>query len=250
MGLLRYMRNVGLSLLLAFGMTPAANAANVGIYGGNSNAAVASLLTTAGHNVTDFGGTAPTPAQLAGLNVLILLRTPGNPDIINFVNTGGYLITEWDAADWAIDTANMLNADVTGGGGVATGTLVTFTAAGAALGAGVANPYSDGGSTEFFRDFANIGAGVSVLATRPGPLPAILFGTFGAGRVLVIGYDWADGFGSANADQQQLIRNAVNLVAPAASGPVLVPTLSDWALVMTALMLAGTAFASMRKRRQ
>jgi hypothetical protein len=249
MRLLRFVRNVGMSLVLALSLVQSVDAANVGIYGTNSDADVASLLTTAGHSVTQFGGTAPTPGQLAGLDVLIMLRVSGNADITNFVNAGGFLITEWDAADWAIDTANMLDADVAGGGFVGTGTPVSFTAAGAALAAGVANPYSDSERTEFFRNFTNIGAGVTVLATRPGPEPAILFGNFGSGSVLVIGYDWADSFGSADADQQQLIRNAVIFAGAGTRAPALVPTLSDWALVMTGLLLAGAAMATIRRRR-
>jgi hypothetical protein len=206
--------------------------ANVGLFGFNSNSDIASFLSGNGHTVTDFGGTAPTAIQLAGLDVLILLRTSGTNDIANFVTSGGLLITEWDASVWTLNTANLIDADDTGGSGIGS-TPITFTSAGASLAQGVNNPYSDGGSTEFFRSFANIGVTVDILATRPGNIPAILGGSSGNGQVLVIGYDWADGFSSANADTRQLILNAVNF-----ERQLSVPTMNEWGMIIF-MALAG-----------
>jgi len=235
-----------MAALLIF-MSGAAFAANIGLYGSNSNTDIASLLTSNGHTVTNFGGIAPTPAELSGLDVLILLRTPGNTDIANFVAGGGLLITEWDASEWALNTANLLDADDTGGGMIGTGTLVSFTAAGSALAQGVSNPYSDGGSTEFFRDFANIGPSVSILATRPGNIPAIIGGQSGSGSVLIIGYDWADGFDEANADSEQLILNAVNFQRQQTT--VAVPVFSGLGMILIS-MLAGAGAIFFLKRQK
>jgi hypothetical protein len=233
-----------MAALLIF-MSGAADAANIGLYGSNSNTDIASLLTTNGHTVTDFGGTAPTPAQLSGLDVLILLRTSGNTDIANFVTGGGLLVTEWDASDWALNTANLLDADDTGGGLIGIGGVpVAFTGAGAALGQGVANPYSDLDRTDYFRNFANIGASVNILATRPGDIPAIIGGASGSGNVLIIGYDWADEFGLANADTRQLILNAVNYQRKHA-----VPAFTGMGMILL-LILAGAGALFFLKRQK
>jgi hypothetical protein len=224
-----------------------ADAASIGLYGSNSNAAIASLLTSNGHTVTDFGGTAPTPAQLSGLDVLILLRTSGNTDIADFVSGGGLLITEWLASEWALNTANLLDADDVGGGLIGSGVPVTFTAAGAVLGQGVSNPYADGDRTNFFRDFANIGGSVEILATRPGNIPAIIGGPSGSGNVLIIGYDWADNFGSSNADTTQLILNAVNYERQQST--VAVPVFTGMGMAMF-LFLAGAGSLLFLKRQK
>jgi uncharacterized protein (TIGR03382 family) len=183
-----------------------AQALNIGLFGTNSSANITTFLTNNGHTVT------ASPGSLVGFDAVILLRTTGNATIQNFVLNGGLLITEWDAADWALDTANLLNADDDGGGFIGTGTQVTFTAAGLSqgLGTGLSNPYSDGVRTEFFRTFSSIGGGVDILATRPGNIPAILGGASGAGRTVIVGYDWADSFPATLSNNGQLILNILN----------------------------------------
>jgi hypothetical protein len=223
-----------------------ADAADIGLCGNNSSSDVASLLTSNGHTVTEFGSSAPSSAQLAGLDVLIMLRFSGNTDIKNFVSNGGLLITEWNASEWALNTESLLDADDTGGGMIGTGTQITFTPAGATLGQGVSNPYSSGERTEYFRAFANIGSSVDILATRPGNIPAIIGGASGSGRVLIIGYDWADGFSASNADHEQLILNAVDYENQ--ESPAKVPTLNEWGMIIMSLLLAGSAIWMIRRR--
>lgn len=195
---------------------PGARADLVAVIGSNSNAAITTFLNASGHSATSFGSS--VPASLSGYDAVVLLRSSGNATLQNFVLGGGLLITEWSASDWALDVANLLDADDTGGGGVGWGTLVTFTPDGIAAGlsASLANPYSDANRTEFFRHFANIGPTVDVLGTRPGGAAAIIGGASGSGSTLVIGYDWADGFPLLGSASGTLLLNALEYRAAAA----------------------------------
>jgi hypothetical protein len=145
---------------------------------------------------------------------MILVRTSGNTAVQDFVLGGGLLITEWSAAAWALNTANLLDATDSGGAGIATGLPVTFTAEGVAAGlsAGLPNPYSDSGQTEFFRSLTGIGAEVEILGTRPGDIPVIIGGASGLGATLILGYDWQDGAFDAvlNTPSEQILLNALN----------------------------------------
>ena len=225
--------------------TTQASALVIGVSGSGSASGMATLLNANGHTATHFGGSAPNAAQLAGLDALVLVRTPGNADVETFVNGGGLLITEWNASVWALNTAGLLDATDSGGGIIATSTPVTFTSAGIAAGLSVdlPNPYSDSGSTQFFRDLTAIGAGVDILATRPGDIPAIIAGASGLGQTLIIGYDWRDGPFDANVDtpSEQLLLNAVLFNG---GGPVAVPEPGTLALLGVGLMALG----SMRRR--
>lgn len=188
-------------------------AATIGLLGTNSNAALTSFLTSNGNTVVDLNAT----PNFTGLDTVILLREfvddPTSTNLINFVLGGGRLITELDGSDWALNEANLLAAEDVGGSDLGLSTQVTFTAEGisSGLAAGVGNPYSDGERSQFFQNFNITGPGVQVLATKPGLNPnAIIGGVSGLGTTLIIGYDWADNFGNANADTQRLILNALN----------------------------------------
>jgi hypothetical protein len=202
---------------LAFIALPASmvEAATIGLLGTNSNAALTTFLTSNGNTVVNLN----TTPNFIGLDTVILLRDfptgATSTNLINFVLGGGRLITELDGSDWALNEANLLAAEDTGGGDLGPSTLVDFTSLGLSSGLanGVTNPYSDGERTQFFQDFNITGTGVQVLANRPGDNPAIIGGASGLGTTLIIGYDWADDFGNANADTQRLILNALNYTA-------------------------------------
>ncbi|MEX2188820.1 MAG: choice-of-anchor X domain-containing protein, partial [Pirellulales bacterium] len=192
---------------------------------------VASDLAAEGFTVSEF---AAPPVSYDEFTSVVLLRAndsngsaAGNVALAAWVQAGGQLITDWNAAQWALTTAGLLDADDLNAGpnfgGINLGpdTAVTFTAAGIASGLadGVSNPYVGGGATEYFRQFSNIGPSVDVLASRPGGVPAILGGQSGAGSVIVIGYDWSDFFASTNADNRQLLINALAPEPPSAHLP-------------------------------
>jgi hypothetical protein len=210
---------------LAFIALPASmvEAATIGLLGTNSNTALTTFLTNNGNTVVDLN----TTADFTGLDTVILLRNSPtgatSTNLRNFVLNGGRLITELTGADWALNdnTGNLLNADVVGGSIFLSTQSIKFTQDGvdSGLANGVNDPYSDGTRTQAFRfiPIANIGSGVKVLANRvtnpPADNPAIIGGASGLGTTLVISYDWADSFGSANADTQRLILNALNYTA-------------------------------------
>jgi len=187
-------------------------AMNVAIIGSNGNANIVTYLTNNGFTATDFGTTLPSAATLASYQAVVLLRYAGNSDLSAWVTNGGLLITEWDAAEWAINTAHLLNATATSAGNVGGGTPITFSGStlGVKLNTGLPNPYSDGGATEYFYNFTSIGGGVETLGTRPTNLPAIIGGAYGSGYTFVIGYDWADGFPATSSNSGTLLKNALN----------------------------------------
>jgi hypothetical protein len=184
----------------------------VAVVGFNNNTTITNYLNANGFTATDFGGS--IPASLAGFDAVVLLRTPGNSTVQNFVLGGGKLVTEWDASVWALNTAHLLNATDSGGGFIGTSTPVTFTPDGVAAGlsTGLSNPYSNLGATQFFRNLTGIGAGVDVLAIRPTNIPVIIGGQSGSGSTVIIGYDWADigDQGAAIGPSGQLLVNALN----------------------------------------
>ena len=199
--------------IVLFCLVPFASlSTNVALIGANGNANMAIYLAANGFSVTDFGTSIPSAGTLASYNAVVLLRMDGNSTITNWVNNGGVLITEWSASDWAVNTAGLLSASSASVGAVGTGTSVTFAASalGNKLGAGLPNPYSNGGATEFFYSYTGIGAGVEILATRPTNVPAILGGAYGTGYTFVVGYDWADGFPSTSSSSGTLLINILN----------------------------------------
>lgn len=234
----------GAVLLIGVGLCQSSFAANIMVWGNQgSQAAIVDFLNTSGHTATDNGPTAPNAAELAGVDVAILLRAVGNTDVVDWIAGGGCLITEWDGAAWAVDGASLLDASVATYGQIGTGTPVTITADGisAGLAAGISNPYTAGPASEFFHTFTGIGSGVNVMATRPGDIPAILGGQYGSGLVLANGIDWGDSFSSAGADNQQLLLNSVESFCSGAVTPpyeaLPVPALSFFNLaILTGLM--------------
>lgn len=194
-------------------VTATAQADVIAVYGSNQNANVVSFLNSNGHTATNYGSAAPTAAQLAGADAVINLRGTGNADVQNFVINGGLLITEWRGAEWALDTANLLDADGGSNLFIGTNTPITHTAAGLALGLGngLANPFADGVRTEFQWTLSNIGAGADILATRPGDIATIIGGIAGSGYALINALDWADGFPSGGSTSGTWLLNALNI---------------------------------------
>lgn len=196
--------------IAAVSATQLVSAAAVGVFGSNSNAAITTYLNQNGHTATDYTGSSITAAELAGLDVAILLRTNGNSALDNFVRNGGTLITEWSGADWAVNTLDYFGAQISGGGYIGTGTSITATSQGLALGLGngLSNPWSGGPGTEFFRNFSSTGS-ADVLATRSNGIAAVIGGGVGSGYAVLNGMDWADSFSGGSAGQ--FLLNMVNV---------------------------------------
>ncbi|MEX2185332.1 MAG: lamin tail domain-containing protein, partial [Pirellulales bacterium] len=191
----------------------------IGNNDGSRRSGVTTFLQSEGFAVSQF---ATPPASFDEFTTVILLRqfdvpgtTAGTPALADWVRSGGRVITEWNASEWALNVEHLLDADDVLGpdfGGVSLpSSFVTFSQSGVQKGLadGIGSAYSDPGRTDFFRNFGNLGGSVDVLATRPNAEPAILGGTAGVGSVLVIGYDWSDNFASSSASTKQLLRNAI-----------------------------------------
>lgn len=199
-----------LALPILGSIAHADSAGRIGLIGFYNSTAIVNTFTNLGYEVVD----APSSATYGTFDAIIMLRTTGSQELIDFVNAGGLLVTEWSASQWVLNTAQLLGTTRdTGGGLVATGTVVTFTTEGTAAGlsTNIGASYAEGSNTEFFRDFSPIDATTTtVYATRPGNIPVIIGGTYGAGAVLVLGYDWADHGYAANGPTANLILNAFN----------------------------------------
>lgn len=158
------------------------------------------------------------PTSLNEFDIAILMRRDGNDGLRNWVLNGGYLITEWSASKWALNTANLLpaidlNLDITDSENAQ---HVKIRPWGVALGFAdglSCNPYFDAQRTQFFREFA-FSTCVDYIGQRVLDLePAIFGGRSGQGQTLVIGYDWSDGFNNSvenDPDTPQLLLNALN----------------------------------------
>ena len=195
-------------------LSATSHAAVVALFGSNSNSSIAAFLQSNGHSVVYQNSAAPSASALQGVDAVISMRnTDGNDAVKDFVLGGGLLITEWNAAKWAIDTAKLLDGKTNNNKSIGTGTTITQTDAAMVLGLGDNNlgkQYADGPRTEFVWEITEVGAGVDVLGTLPNGSPAIIGGKAGNGYVLANSLDWGDGFIGNSASGQWLLK-ALNI---------------------------------------
>lgn len=186
-----------------------ASAATIGVYGGNFNV-WNSYLTNSGDTAVALSASS-VASDYAGLDQVWLIRQSGSNNLIDYVNNGGTLVTEWSGSAWALNSASLLDATDTQIGYVGTDTSITFTQSGLDLGLGnnTGSPYSNGSSTEYFRSFSNIGSSVDVIATIAGYNVGVA-GQYGNGLVTALGWDWQD-VGYGNVITQLLVDDITNI---------------------------------------
>lgn len=237
----RLAATIFLSAVLA--LPNAANAAQIVLVGNNNNTAISSFLNANGHNVI-----AANPG-FTGADIVILLRADGSLDLQNWVLGGGNLLTEWTGADWALGSANLINADVSGGGFIGTNTTITFSTEGqtAGLGDGVGTSFSAGAASEFARTITNVGGGAEVWATRPGGVPVIVAGEAGNGFVIANGLDWADDLNEVS--NRQVLLNSINAFGNR-NQVAAVPEPATWAMMLIGFAFVGGAIRSTKRRQK
>ena len=195
-------------------MASSVNAGVIGVWGGSFN--------TWNSYITNTGNTAVSVnsgSDLSELDQVWLIRQDGSANLIDYVNNGGTLVTEWSGAGWAVDTASLLDATATSLGFVGTGTSITFTSEATDLGLGTntGNPYSNGVATQFFWSFTDLGSDVDVIATITG-FDVGISGSYGNGNVLALGWDWQD-TSVDNAITQSLVDDIVGISYDSVSVP-------------------------------
>lgn len=231
------------SAALVLATASPASAATFMLKGSNNNTQISSFLTSQGHTVV------ANSSDYTGVDAVILLRTIGDPNLVNYVLGGGTLVTEWIGADWAM--SNLLGGAVLSGfagSGIGFNTPVTFTAEGiaAGLGNGVGNSYSAGDASQFFRTFSDIGTG-SVLATRPGGVAAIVGGNAGSGYVVANGIDWADFFATSGSANRQVLLNSLSIRGNVSGA---VPEPATWAMMLLGFGFVGGAIRFTKRRQR
>lgn len=252
--LIQRLRAASVSIFLLIAVAPAAMGAEIYVWGNNSRAAIVTLLEANGHNV-DINFSVPDAALLNGKAVLINLRqSNGNTaDVAAWINNGGCMITEWTGAQFATQVGLNASASITGQ--IGTGTPVTINAAGIAAGLAdnMNNPYSNGPATEFFMNLSNLGGSAVIYGTRPGDITTIVVESVGAGTILALGYDWADQFGSSNADGEQIVLNSVANVCNGApvvipvEPAVPVPALNAWSRLLLVMLFGLIGLLGIRR---
>ena len=223
------------SVLLA--LASSAGATSIGVFGSNRTDGITSGLNSAGFAATDFGNGALSSANLVSLDVVILARTGygqtyGSPDLTAFIAAGGKLITEWSDASYTMSLLGGAAAD--NYGSAVSNSSINFIAAG--LGSLIGSSYADGGSTEFFQDYTNLGSGTQMAIRGSNGATAIVGGSYGQGYVFANGDNWADG-GFSGAATQHWVINEIDLSGNAAAVP------EPGAPALVGLALAGLALA-------
>lgn len=228
---------------LLVGCVQSASAAIISVFGSNSSTQITSFLNSNGHTAAAYGG-AIGAANLAGVDVAILIRTSGNADLNAFVQNGGILITEWSGADWALNSQNYFGASISGGGVIGTNTPQLVSSAGIAMGltAGLSNPWADTVRTEFSRFITNAGT-ASELLTYSGGNISMVGGAVGQGYVFANGLDWADSFGTGAHNSGQMLLNMISANFDGGQTPDPVPEPS-----LFLLTLLGVVGIAMRRR--
>lgn len=223
-------------LAFAFAIAAPAYASVIAVFGDrNGSAAVTSFLAANNLKATNLGEAPPQKLdELAGYDVLIALRSKGSDAIKEFVLGGGLLITEFDAAVWALDPLglHLLNADAGSTLFLGKGTTISFTPEGLKLGLGdgLGKSYADGDRTNAQTTLSNLGAGVSLLATGPEPmvplvkaaglrlldsladdLPVMIGGNSGEGYTLINSLAWSEGLPTTDSPTGTWLLNALNV---------------------------------------
>ena len=233
-----------------------ASAAVVALYGNNYSSYISSFLTQNGHTVIYSGTATADPAALNGVDAVILMRTTGTNAVKDFVLNGGLLITEWDAAEWALNTAHLIDGVAANGKDRGDNRTVFQTDEALALGLGergVGSQYADGDRTQYMYEFSGLGAGVNALGKLNDGTVVSVGGAAGDGYVLANGTDWGDHFeaNGMNHVTGQWLLNALDMnyrqpPVPPVPGAVSEPAIPAlFGLGLTALFISGQ-----RRRKQ
>lgn len=234
--------------LLMGGMTEAANVAAVqGKTSQNemstaifSNDLIASSLQAEGYNAVEVSESHITNGGLNNYDMLILsdidssIATNIQSSVETFVRNGGTLLTVWNASTVLFSSVgstpngvllpqwNWYDGEVDHGGLVAKDTPIDIIDTGHPLTLNLDNPFSAGDGTHFFFTVSEYPADLEVVAQydgHDGTWPALMTGSYGGGKVIIVLFDAQDNPNDQNI--KQMFMNSINYAGKVNHAPTL-----------------------------
>ena len=244
----------------------AAQAANVYLYGDPAvvdTAANASgefhnlrlMLQSQGHTVTVFtGATTATWGPALTAADMVIIPEPETGNLAAYVDAGveaairGY-VNAGRSLQFVTDYSNSANAIFSfsvGRTGMGTATLNAVNAAGTAFAGGPATIPANNGSGGVATASLPVG---SLCMYDSGGNCAVAVIPYGAGRVIHTSWDYFDAAPAGSQDGGWVAVQG-RIVAQYSVIPATVPTLTEWAMILFGLVLAGFAVLTLQRRRQ
>jgi hypothetical protein len=280
MNIANTLRQSACALVILLGTAGHSLAANVAFWSDQASLADFPALTAA-HTVTAISSADIDAGALSAYDALVVGHVMINTattctEIANFLAAGKGVVGEWNAATVLFQPAagaflpvpvpcNLLAGNAEGGSAdFGTDVPIQITNPASPLVAGLSNPFSMEGGSEFVYRLTGLGSNWNVAATFDGAgttYPAVLSTTQAGGCVALSPFDYFDAASSgstARSNMETLLNNMVAVVlagssvcgkaaAPVAAA-VPVPTMATPWLAVLAGLLGGLAW--LRRRRQ
>ncbi|WP_298161459.1 IPTL-CTERM sorting domain-containing protein [Brevundimonas sp.] len=260
-------------LVVMAGLVPSSSWAQVGgrvaVLGAPSltawNAEVVSKILADGRFIAvdniDVGTSTPSLATLQTYRAVIVYNdasvlsraTLGDNLHAYLLAGGGVVNAEFDTSTAHLAGAWATNTDTAiAGGGPTVGeaTLGTIALLAHPTVAGVT---TFNGGFDSYRSSGAITPGSTLVASWSTGEPLVAFKQVGAGTVVSLNFfppssDSRSGFWTASTDGAKLMANALVFAGDGAAPPAPVPTLSEWAMILFGLILAGGAALYIQRR--
>lgn len=262
---MNFKRSAAAAALLLVLLAGTAHAANVAVLDTEYDGAI---LAGSSHTVTTLTQAQVEAGQLAlgNYDVLVIGHTDSGmnatvcSNISSFVQAGGGLILEWSAVEVAFDNfevgvynthephCGFFLGNIGEGGSVGADTPIDILINDHPIVAGLSDPFSMGGGSDFMYTISGYEAPWSLVAEYDGhsaTWSSIMTRAWGNGLVIVATMDFFDVL-PGNANAETLMEN---MIAAAVAGPAVsaeIPALSTSALVALALALVAAVIFRLR----
>jgi subtilisin family serine protease len=185
----------------------------VAVFGNSNQSTLASFLQSAGFKAQVITETNILSGVLSNYRVLVMVHNTATlasgvaQAIETFTAGGGSLVTEWSSSTLLFSAVGTnpyyvqtpqwawFQGTIGNGNSVASSTPISITDVNNTLAAGLSNPFSGGGATEFFYTVSGYSSDLSVVAVYSGwggTWPALMIGRHGGGNVIIHLFDSGD----------------------------------------------------------